>query len=185
MHEPTSPHAWHVLVLTGGLGSGKTSVAVEVGEVLEARGEPVSVVDLDQLCWISPATWSPLTVDDVLLGSLAALLPVHAGAGVHRLVLPRLLRTTTEVDALRGVVGPVSLLVVELTATADTRAERLRRRDSGGVLDGHLVEVASLLPDDGVAAARLETGGRGVREVAAEVVRLWDDAVGPISPRRS
>ncbi len=176
VHEPTAPHPWHVLVVTGGLGAGKTSVAVEVGEVLDARGEPVSVVDLDQLCWTSPAGSSSLTVDDVLHGSLAALLPVHAAAGVHRLVLPRLLRTAAQVGALREVIGPASMLVVELTATAEARTERLRRRDSGAVLDGHLTEVGTLLPDDGAADVRLATDGLAVRDVALEVVRLWDAA---------
>lgn len=163
-------------MVTGGLGAGKTSVAVEVGEMLEAREEPVSVIDLDQLCWTSPATWSPLTVDDVLHGSLAALLPVHAAAGVHRLVLPRLLRTREEVEAVRVTIGPVSMLVVELTAPPDVRAQRLHRRDSGAVLGGHLTEVDTLVPDDGVADVRLPTDGRGVRDVAREVVRLWDAA---------
>lgn len=173
MHEPTAPYAWHVLLLTGGLGAGKTTVAVEVGEILSGLGTPVSVVDLDQLCWTAPAPWSGMAVDDVLTGSLAAILPVHAAAGVQRLVLPRLVRTKDEVEQLRSTLAPASLLVVELTAPEGVRAERLRGRDSGRTLAEHLDEVADLVPEPGVAEHRVATEGRSVEDVADEVVRLW------------
>lgn len=173
MHEPTSPHAWHVLLLTGGLGAGKTAVAIEVGEILSGLGTPVSVVDLDQLCWTAPAAWSGMAVDDVLTGSLAAILPVHAAAGVQHLVLPRLVRTEAEVEQIRRTVEPTSLLVVELTAPAAVRADRLRGRDSGRTLAEHVDEVADLIPEDGVAAHRVATEGRTVEDVADAVVHLW------------
>lgn len=173
MHEPAVPHTWHALVLTGGLGAGKTTVAVEVGEILSGLGTPVSVVDLDQLCWTAPAAWSGMAVDDVLLGSLAAMLPVHAAAGVERLVLPRLVRTRTELQSLREVLGHGSLVVVELTASEEQRAERLGARDSGRNLAEHLDEIVLMLPDADVADHRVSTEGREVEEVAAEVLGLW------------
>jgi len=173
MHEPTSPHVWHVLVLTGGLGAGKTSVAVEVGEILSSLGTPVSVVDLDQLCWTAPAPWSGVAVDDVLVGSLAAILPVHAAAGVQRLVLPRLVRTPDEVDQLRTAIAPESLVVVELTASEAERETRVRARDTGRTLTDHLEEIADLVPEPGLADHVVPTDGRDVEDVAADVVRLW------------
>lgn len=173
MHEPTAPHAWHVLLLTGGLGAGKTSVAVEVGEILSGLGTPVSVVDLDQLCWTAPAPWSGMAVEDVLAGSLAAILPVHAAAGVQHLVLPRLVRTRDEVARLRGTLLPASLLVVELTAPEPVRAARLRGRDGGRTLAEHLEEVAELMPEPGVADQVVPTEDRAVEDIAAQVVGLW------------
>ena len=42
------------VLLTGPLGSGKTSVALEVGELLGSAGVPHAVIDLDWLCWAGP-----------------------------------------------------------------------------------------------------------------------------------
>lgn len=170
---PAEVH-WHVLVITGGLGAGKTSVAVEVGALLDARGTPCSVVDLDQLCWTSPAPGSGLDVSDVLHGSLAAILPVHARAGVRRLVLPRLLLAEADLDGLRGALGDAEVLVVELAAAPEVRAARLRARDSGSTLTGHLDELEAMLPTPGLADAVVATDGRAVDDVAREVLRRWD-----------
>ncbi len=165
-----------VLLVTGGLGAGKTSVAVEVGELLAARGTPSSVIDLDQLCWTTPDPASGLGVMDVLASSLRALLPVHEQAGVHRFVLPRLLRDSDDVQAVADSVAPARVVVVLLTADAGERERRLLRRDSASTLEGHLAEVEGLLPDPATADIVVATDGRTVADVAAEVLSRWDAA---------
>jgi len=165
-----------VLLLTGGVGTGKTTTAVEIGALLDARAEPSSVIDLDQLCWITPDERSGMGVPDVLHASLAAILPVHLRAGVRRLVLPRLLLAPADVDSLRVVLAGWEAVVVELTATDTTRAARIAGRDSGSTLAGHLDELGALVPSAGLADHAVATDGRDVQEVAAEVLRWWDAA---------
>jgi hypothetical protein len=165
-----------VLLVTGGLGAGKTSVAVKVGELLAARGTPSSVIDLDQLCWTTPDAASGFDVTDVLASSLRALLPVHQAAGVHRFVLPRLLRDADDVESVAGAVAPARVVVVLLTADARERERRLVRRDSASTVQGHLDEVELLLPDPAIADIVVATDGRTVAEVAAEVLSRWDAA---------
>jgi len=38
-------------LITGLFGTGKSSVAIEMADVLEQRGLPYAVIDLDWLCW--------------------------------------------------------------------------------------------------------------------------------------
>src|SRR5437764_11841947 len=77
------------LLLTGGLGAGKTSVAIEVGEALESQHAAFAVVDLDWLCW----AWSPSLHDDalhtLLCDNLRAVVPNMLGRGVRHVVLAR------------------------------------------------------------------------------------------------
>lgn len=165
-----------VLLVTGGLGAGKTSVAVELGELLAARGTSSSVIDLDQLCWTTPDPASGVGVIDVLAASLRAVLPVHEEAGVHRFVLPRLLRDAADVQAVADAVAPARVVVVLLTADARERERRLLRRDSASTLEGHLDDVERLLPDPATADIAVATDGRTVADVAAEVLTRWDAA---------
>lgn len=46
------------ILLTGTVGVGKTTVLIEIGELLDAGQEPYALVDLDWLAWIRPAAGS-------------------------------------------------------------------------------------------------------------------------------
>jgi len=48
------------VLLTGVYGSGKSSVAEEIAYLLEQRGEPYALLDLDYLGWAGPAP-APMT----------------------------------------------------------------------------------------------------------------------------
>jgi adenylylsulfate kinase len=132
------------LLLTGTVGAGKTSVAVEIGERLEAAGLPYSVIDLDWLCWISPAPAGGRSVHDVLIEALAAVWPVHRAAGVQRLILARGLRDGAEIDSVRAAVPDVDLQVVQLVVDHDVVRRRLRERDTGAQLAQHLELLETL-----------------------------------------
>jgi len=43
------------VLITGLFGTGKSSLAVEIADILEKRGVPYAVIDLDWLCWATPA----------------------------------------------------------------------------------------------------------------------------------
>src|SRR5437764_15300654 len=77
------------LLLTGGLGTGKTSVAIEVGEALESLHAAYTVVDLDWLC----SAWSPSLQEDdlhtLLCDNLRAVLPTMLARDVWHVVLAR------------------------------------------------------------------------------------------------
>lgn len=144
------------VLLTGTVGSGKTSVAIEIGERLEVAGVPYSAIDLDWLCWISPAPDHGRSVHDVLVESLAAVWPAHRAAGVQRVILARGMRDADEIDRVRAAVPDVDLEVVQLSVDHELIRRRLRERDSGAQLAQHLELLEDLDP------GRLP----GVREVS-------------------
>jgi hypothetical protein len=154
------------LLLTGGVGTGKTTVLQALGELLEARGEPYALVDLDWLCWARPKWGSP---HELLCVNLAAVAAAYADTGVERLVLARHLVSAEELDALRAALPGVAVAAVRLTADAATREARLRARDAGAELEEHLALLAAGEPprfEDAEVVAEREPAA-----VAAEVLR--------------
>jgi hypothetical protein len=160
------------LLLNGTLGVGKTAVAVEIGEVLEERGTPYALIDLDWLCWAGPAL-SGATIHELLRDNLRAVSRRFLDAGVRRLVLARGLLDPSHLDAVRGGLPGVALTVVRLAGSPRLLAARLAARDTGANLDTHLAELAQF-------TARIETTGadqpvvtndlRPIRSVALEVL---------------
>ena len=134
------------VLLTGTVGSGKTSVAVEIGERLAEAGLPWSAIDLDWLCWISPAPDRGRSVHDVLVDSLAVVWPVHRAAGVQRLILARGMRDPAEIDRVRSAVPDVDLQVVQLAVDHEVIRRRLQERDTGAQLEQHLELLEELDP---------------------------------------
>ena len=153
------------ILLTGTMGSGKTAVAIEIGERLEAAGQPYALVDLDWLGWVQPAPASALTQRAVLVQNLRLIWPTFREAGVRRLVLARYI----EDRALPG----VELFVVRLVASQEIIERRLRARDSGAQLAEHVAETA-LFAARGEANALEDAvvviGERPLGVVAAEVL---------------
>jgi chloramphenicol 3-O-phosphotransferase len=46
-----TPADLHAVLITGVFGSGKTSIAEEIADVLEGAGLPYALLDLDYLMW--------------------------------------------------------------------------------------------------------------------------------------
>lgn len=145
---------------------GKTSVLVEIGELLERGADPYGLVDLDWLAWLRPAADSGATVCDVLTRNLGHVWATFRDAGVRRLVLARAVSEREEAEAIRRALGGAELFVVRLVAPRAVIDARLRARDSGSELADHL---ASLEPGD-AGDATVSTHGQDPAAAAREVL---------------
>ena len=154
------------ILLTGGVGTGKTTVLQALGELLEKRGEPYALVDLDWLCWARPRTGTP---HELLCVNLAAIAAVYAEQGIERLVLARHLASAAELEAVREALPGVPVTAVRLVADADTRATRIRARDVGRELEEHLALLAAGDPPRFEDADVLAVGDAA--EIAGAVLR--------------
>jgi KaiC/GvpD/RAD55 family RecA-like ATPase len=163
-----------VLLLTGLPGSGKTSVAIEAGSVLEALGRTYAVVDLDWLAWFDTGPGQTASaVHSMLLRNLRSVLANYAALSLDCVVLTRAIRTQHELDSLRAVVGP-STTVVELVLPVDEIARRLGDDVTAARADD-LREVEEWLSDrDRPEPDHQVVNDRPLDVVAAQVVALLD-----------
>ena len=158
------------LLLVGTMGSGKTTVMLELGRVLDERGEPHALVDLDWLAWVKPSPASALGVHDVLVANLAAAASTFRQAGIQRLVLARHLTRAHELAGIKAALAGVELSVVRLDAPAALLESRIRARDTGRELEEHLAELAAATPPEFLHAV-VANDGRTAAAVAADVLR--------------
>ena len=169
-----------VLLLTGGVATGKTTIAAEIGEVLAGAGRSIVIVDLDHLGWgFIPDSREDL-IEELRTDNLGAIWPNLQAAGFQQLVITGAVVTTATLASIREIVGS-SMVVVRVVTPPDLAEERLRQRDNGRLLDDHLAIMPSLeqsLDRSGLEDVRIDNDDRSPREVAASVLERigWADA---------
>jgi adenylylsulfate kinase len=159
-----------VLVITGSMGAGKTTVLGAASDVLSASNVTHAAVDLDTLGIYhlpSPAG------RDLALQNLAAIWRNYAAAGIDRLLIAEAMESAADRDRLRSVIPGAEIMVCRLRAELETMQERVRVREPGMFQQRYVERVATL--ETLLDAAQLEdfsveTDGRHVNEVAREML---------------
>ena len=152
--------------MAGPPGVGKTSVAIELGRLMDDAGVVNAVIDLDWLCWVGPGITGP-DLMRLLAANLRSVAGVYRAAGVGTLVLARSVGTSQEVDAIRAAVGG-ALVALRLSVPTDLLRQRLADRpldrDSHGEAGDDAGPPRLHLPT-------VRNHGRDARGTAAEVAR--------------
>ena len=171
-----------LLVLTGSLGAGKSSVGAAVHELLATRGARTAFLDADALTQAYPSPPHDPANAGLLRRSVAALAALHRERGLGNLVIacaldePDALATLTA--AIGRVADPVDAAVVRVTAPLETRLARLEARPASdrwlAWARTRTAELDDLLDSLELEDARVDTAGRAPADVAAEAL----DAVG-------
>lgn len=163
-----------VLLITGSLGAGKTSVAAEVSELLDQAHLPHAYVDIDALRW----GYFPLSSDrfhvDIAMKNLNALWSTFLQAGARQIVIADVVEEREHLERYRQAISGAELFVVRLHASFHELERRLQRREVGSGLDRHLqrtFELARKLERACVEDMLVNTEGKSVTEVAHEVLQ--------------
>ncbi|AQZ60741.1 hypothetical protein BKM31_03760 [[Actinomadura] parvosata subsp. kistnae] len=165
------------LLITGTVGSGKTSVADAVGDLLADRRVPNAVIDIDWLRRAWPSPPSDPFHGELTLRNLRPVAANYLEAGAERLVLAGVVESRAERDAYEEALG-VPLKVCRLHVELPEVRRRLEARhafDPEG-LDWHLKRSGELAPI--LEAARVEDfvvdGSDGLPpQVATRVLKNW------------
>jgi chloramphenicol 3-O-phosphotransferase len=142
------------VLLTGVYGSGKSSVAQEIAYLLEQRGEPFALLDLDSLSWGGTGAGGRAEEFGLMRQNLAAVAANYRGAGIELFVLAYFVRSAGEVDGVRTALG-LPLRVVRLTVPLPDIQQRL----AGDVTSGRRDDVRE------TAALIAKAEGVGVEDV--------------------
>ena len=161
-----------LLIISGSLGTGKTTVLNEATDLLTEAGIPHAAIDLDALAVMHPRL-EPHGVG-LLFANLASIWPNYAAAGAERLIVARVVEERAELERYRAAVPGAEIVVCRLTAPVSLMHERLRVREPGMYQEWALARAAELdgiLARAGVEDFVVDNGpGRSVGDVAWEVL---------------
>ena len=169
-------HGADCVLLTGVYGSGKSSVAAEIAYLLEQRGEPHALLDLDYLSWAGTGSEDRTEEFGLMLANLAAVAGNYRRAGIRRFVLAYFVRDQAEVRGVRNALA-VPLRVVRLAVPLPDIERRLAGDVTSGRRDDLREAAAAIAAGEGVGVEDMVIGNdRPVGVVAQEVLDFlgWD-----------
>ena len=175
--EPTVDIDAECLLLTGTAGSGKSTVAKEIGELMRVDSTGFAVVDLDAVakCTVDPPVPGRFE-SELMVANLASMWPNYRRYGVERLVLARAVVTHDELAEIRDAVPKSRWTVCRLIASENVIDRRLRVREPGmsqEFLVGVSRSLSAEMDEHRIADFVVDNSSAPVTVVAAEVLRRW------------
>ncbi len=164
-----------VIVITGPVGVGKTTVASALSDRLIATNEPHALIDMDQLRQSYPRPAGDRFNMALGLRNLAALWANYRAAGAECLILADIVESPDDVEAYRAAVPNAEVTVVRLLASADTVGQRLAQRETGASLRWHqqrAAELVALMEKEAIGDVLVETDEKTALDIADEILRL-------------
>jgi adenylylsulfate kinase len=162
-----------VLVLTGPVGVGKTTVARALSELLAHADIAHAVIDLDELRWCYPSPVNDPFQIKLGLQNLAVVWASYRAAGAERLILVDIVETPATLDGYLAALPNANLVVVRLHAPVPTLLHRLEGREVGASLIWHqerAAELTTLMECAQVEDLLVDTENTGVLDIAKDIL---------------
>lgn len=167
-----------LLLITGTVGVGKSSVADEVFEILKAQSKPVALINLDEFGYAYPTPQGDPFHMRLRLKNLAAVWPNYQEAGVKALIIPYVIAGRESIERFHESIPNADIFVVRLDAPQAVLEERIRNRPMGGGEEWHIkraAELTAILERAGVEDIMVDTEHKTITEVAREIITKWPD----------
>jgi hypothetical protein len=158
------------VLLTGVYGSGKSSVAEEIAYLLEHRGEPYALLDLDYLSWAGTGTDDRAAEFGLMLQNLTVVAANYQRAGIRFFVLAYFVRSPGEVQGVRKALG-LPLRVARLTIPLSDIEQRLASDVTSGRRDDLREAASSIATAEGTGVEDVTIrNDRPIEVVARDVM---------------
>jgi hypothetical protein len=159
-----------LLVISGSMGSGKTTIMAEASDILSASGVHHAAIDLDVL----GIAHLPDTHTDLTYRNLESVWTNYSAAGIRHLLVASAVENRDTLDRIRAAVPGCELVVCRLRAHVDTMRNRVAVRDPGMLQNQLIARVTEL--EQLLDAARLEdftlvNDSGSVTDTAREMLR--------------
>ena len=164
-----------VLVITGPVGAGKSTVAAALSEVLEDHSVRHALIDLDALRQVVPNPPGDQFAVRLGLRNLAAVWPNYRALGIDALILADVVEDCGQVADYERAMPGAAVIVVRLDVPMELILARLARREGERTLAWYrrrAPELQEIMERHGVGDVVISVGARTPHEVALEIARL-------------
>jgi len=166
-----------LLIISGPVGVGKTSVAGELSNILVQDNVPHAFVDLDALTYTYPRSENDPFGNQLALENLKAIWQNSHKRGAQNLIVPRVIESNNQATKIAEAVGITEPILCRLSASDKTLIERVQAREIGSGLCWH--EKRSLELSKTLASAKLEdfcilTDNRTISEISKDLMQRID-----------
>jgi hypothetical protein len=131
-----------LLIISGGMGAGKSTVLAEASDILGLRHIAHAAIDLDALGLAHLP--SAASNDGVMYRNLQSVCKNYASLGVRRILLARAMEDRAELELCRGIVSATNTVVCRLTASIEAMQQRVKMRESGVSQGEYVARVEKL-----------------------------------------
>ena len=165
-----------LLLVTGPVGVGKSTVAEALSEILSEAGVAHWQMDLDRLTDIVPrAPGDPFAVGP-LRAAVKAVWPVMRSTGARVAVFPRVFESRAEVSDLAKQIPGSEIWMVRLRASLPVLTHRVSQREQGASLRWHTEraqQLAGMMDQVNLGDLVLDTDDKTAEAVAQEVWHVF------------
>jgi len=131
-----------LLIISGTMGAGKTSVLGEASDILALQAIPHAAIDLDALGLAHLP--SPADSHRVMYANLQSVCENYSSLGVKRLLLARAIENRAELELCRGAASASNTVVCRLSTSIEGMEQRVKLRESGISRRDYIARVAEL-----------------------------------------
>lgn len=162
------------LIITGPVGSGKSTVSAEMSEVLARSGMPHVLFDMDYLRWVHPDPEGDAFSSQVGLRNLAAMWPNMQIVPLRCALVADVVEHRSQVASYTSAMPETDVTVVRLDVPMPVILERLARRESQHTLAWYkrrAPELQEIMEREQVADIVIDVGERSAEDVALEILQ--------------
>ena len=161
-----------VVVVTGPVGAGKSTVAAALCDLLAEREVRAALVDMDYLRWLYPAHPDDRFSARLGFRNLAAIWPNLLAAGATCVVLADVVEDMDQRKTYQDLMPGAEVTIVRLNVPLDLVAERLAQRESGADLEWSVrraPELQAIMERAAIGDLVIDVGSRLPQSVATEI----------------
>ena len=162
------------IVITGPVGSGKSTVAATLCDLLAGQNVRTAFVDMDYLRWLHPAHANDRFSSHLGFRNLSAIWPNLLGAGARGVVLADVVEDMAQRTTYEQLMPGSAVSIVRLDVPLDLIAQRLAIRESGDDLEWSLnraPELQAIMEARAIGDMVIKVEERSPSEVAAEITK--------------